>query len=632
MAKTTQNWKDVLRQKKGELSATVDIEDKKGRTVAISYGKSVGRLKPANPRGSGTIKKENPNSESKKAGDGHFVGRPSLSKRFKPGRAQAQGRSIPRDVRRSLAERGVTEDQVVNKNGVWVIRRKTPAGSSAASASAAKHGAVQKPSPRTSHRLPEPPWAQAAGKGIRFVGRCAAAKSAANWLRGGEAEQLSVGKAVGARRIRVILGLDFGTAYTKVVANVANDRYAITFEKVVDAGDPFLLPSVMSIGENEIACLGRHGAAVVTIDDLKLHFIERDDSGDQDAAFIAYMALVIRAARAWLFDKLKTLLSKRRIDWAYNLGTPTLPWEKDNLRSKYLQLLEAACLVSAFERPVSLRDCVTTLSAVRKRPTPLAERIEVFAEFAAQITGYVNSPRMREGPHLLVDVGAGTLDVTMFNVFQPAALAEAQSQGTTDMVADTRFPIWDARVERLGSYYLEVARSLVSRGQHSDVLQAVNDEKIESVAAYCRRTDAARKDVEQMEQQFTKYVAGNVAGVMSRTKVDRYPKFPWLNSPVPTFICGGGAHYKLYGQAVDKAAASFPLKLDHVPLPVPESLHSQGIGEELFDRLSVAYGLSFESMQIGQIVPSWKIPDDRKLSMRGRGPTDHDPTDRDQME
>lgn len=632
MAKTTQDWKDVLRQKKRELIATEEVEDRKGRTVAISYGRSVGRPKPANSLAIATMEKTDHGSKDVKGSYGDSARQPASPKHRKRTRAQAPGRSIPRDVRRSLAERGVTEDQVVNKDGVWVIRRKTPSRSSTASASAAKQGVVQQPSSRSSHRLPEPPWAQAAGKGIRFVGRCATANSAANWLRTGAAEQLSVGNSVGVRRIRVILGLDFGTAYTKVVANVANDRYAITFEKIVDAGNPFLLPSVISIAEDDIASLGRNGAAVRTIDDLKLHFIERDDSGDQDAAFIAYMALVIRAARAWLFDKHKTLLSKRRIDWAYNLGTPTLPWEKDNLRSKYLRLLEAACLVSVFERPVSLRDCTTTLSAVRKRPTPLAERIEVFAEFAAQVTGYVYSPRMREGPHLLVDVGAGTLDVTMFNVFQPAALAEVQSQRTTDMVADTRFPIWDARVDRLGSYYLAVARSLVSRGQHSDILQAANDEKIESVAAYCRRTDAARKDVEQMEQQFTKYVAGNVAGVMRRTKVDRYPEFPWSNSPVPTFICGGGAHYKLYGQAVDKAAASFPLKLDHVPLPVPESLHSQGIGEALFDRLSVAYGLSYEPMQIGQIVPSWKIPNQPQSPRGGKGPADHDPTDRDQME
>ena len=44
------------------------------------------------------------------------------------------------------------------------------------------------------------------------------------------------------------------------------------------------------------------------------------------------------------------------------------------------------------------------------------DEISLFPEFLAQIAGYVRSPGRQADLHMLVDVGAGTMDATTFNV------------------------------------------------------------------------------------------------------------------------------------------------------------------------------------------------------------------------
>jgi hypothetical protein len=223
----------------------------------------------------------------------------------------------------------------------------------------------------------------------------------------------------------------------------------------------------------------------------------------------------------------------------------------------------------------------------------------------------------------------------MFSVFQPPSSTTSNDDHRDFYDADTRFPIWDAKVERLGSYYLAIARAIATLNS-SDGMPVGLDmgETVEPLRDYCTRTNTPADAIDGVERQFSDHVAGKVAAVIRRTKVDRYARFPWAVEPVPTFICGGGSRYALYRTAVHDAAQRFPIKLETLPLPVPDTLKAQGIEDELFDRMSVAYGLSFEPMEIGEIVPSHRIDDaGRRDQERPRQPPHGiDPTDRDQAE
>jgi len=78
---------------------------------------------------------------------------------------------------------------------------------------------------------------------------------------------------------------------------------------------------------------------------------------------------------------------------------------------------------------------------------------------------------------------------------------------------------------------------------------------------------------------------------------------------LPFMLCGGGRKIALYDQFIQKIngrSSSTSLRLKDLDIPVPEGLENLGIGPEVYQRLSVAYGLSF--LDIGEVITSEMFP------------------------
>lgn len=75
-------------------------------------------------------------------------------------------------------------------------------------------------------------------------------------------------------------------------------------------------------------------------------------------------------------------------------------------------------------------------------PSPLSKwdwiQSRLFPEFVAQVAVYARSPQRQDGLHLLVDCGAGTLDIATFNV--------GRQPGTNEDI----YPILQSEVAPLG--------------------------------------------------------------------------------------------------------------------------------------------------------------------------------------
>ena len=69
------------------------------------------------------------------------------------------------------------------------------------------------------------------------------------------------------------------------------------------------------------------------------------------------------------------------------------------------------------------------------------DELKAVPEFVAQITSYSHSPQRADGLHLLVDCGAGTVDVVSFNVFRHPNLED-------------RYQIWSSEVQPKGTRFL----------------------------------------------------------------------------------------------------------------------------------------------------------------------------------
>ena len=103
----------------------------------------------------------------------------------------------------------------------------------------------------------------------------------------------------------------------------------------------------------------------------------------------------------------------------------------------------------------------------------------------------------------------------------------------------------------------------------------------------------------------------------------RDPNARHWRSGLPVFLAGGGAQFRPVVESM--ADADWRLRratnangIDTRTLAVPEALTNGDIRDGMADRLSVAYGLSFDRLEIGGITPPHEIEDVTPMRRRAR--------------
>lgn len=406
------------------------------------------------------------------------------------------------------------------------------------------------------------------------------------------------------RPIQLVIGLDFGTSFSKVIVGEARVRYAVPFIGFAFGENALLLPSALRVLPGMDKCiLGAKEKGGILYDNLKMPLIERKFSGEVQLRAAAFLALIFRHTRHWLFDAHGAIYKDREIKWFVNVGLPTDSYEDEQLTSVYLKIVRSAWHTSMMPGDVTLQaasDSLARDNALGERareglagPLLPDDRINAFPEFAAQLAGYVRSRHRRDGLHVTVDVGGGTLDVTVFNVYQ--------SDG------EDIYPIFARKVAPLGVRYLSIART---RGLDDLVGEALSPfVDLPSDADYRKRFRITKDKLRKENQLFRRKVEDVVAEPLQYTKQQRYPGAPqWrlgssrYDEPLPSFFCGGGVLAEFYDDLLRKFEERRPpLRLRSLPLPIPDDLEAPGMTSQDYARLAVAYGLSFDPYDIGLV-------------------------------
>ncbi len=415
-----------------------------------------------------------------------------------------------------------------------------------------------------------------------------------SWQRLGAKTQ--AGSSLSRSPLTLVIGLDFGTAYTKVVIgeNQARARYAIPFDALLKLRNRYLMPSLLATDANHHFHLGQSDQMREYNHDIKMKLLmgQYDESTWIEAT--AFLALILRYARYWFFQTHGNTYARYHLEWWLNVGLPSDSWEQSSLTEAYQKIALAAWQLSVAEAPVNRETVQQALST----PATLRligdrfdhpDRIAIIPEFVAQITPYVKSTRKQNDLHLLVDVGAGTLDVTTFNAHE--------------CDGEDVFPIFEAKVERLGSRYY-VAHLL------ADLQCQVCWDEEESSAhldRFAQRAGLSRQEFQSRTQQFQKKVKLVVQKVLNTTRSYRYIKSPHWISGIPTFLCGGGSSIALYRSVIQ---SDIDQKIRLTPLEKPDNFKADYLQSTDFHRLSVACGLSFSALDIGTIRPRAIVEDD----------------------
>lgn len=397
----------------------------------------------------------------------------------------------------------------------------------------------------------------------------------------------------------VRVGVDFGTAFTKVAIRAGFDLVPVEWSAVT--GDDsetgrYVVPALVVRAPDGEFCWRRITEADIR-GNLKLPVIEMAGTDECPIATVAYLALVIRYARAFLYQnaEIGRKLVGRSLRWELNIGCPTEPHENPTVVELFRRIVRTAWMLAAEERIVEqdvLAAWSLTDSAIDLEAEP-----SVVPEFVAQIAGYLASPQVKEGLHALIDVGAATLDVATFNVVL-----------RNDRGSPPRIPIFFSAVCPLGTHYLR-------HNRHSRLgldLSWNDAEPVETSDDFGQRHGKPLDAVVEVDEAFVGQVARCIVGVINGTRTNSRgdPRSAAWREGLPIFVTGGGANCTLYRQAIDVVQKELSLNVGRRPGSSihfrlielnPTSGNARKIGAA--DRLTVALGLTEDLENIARIVP-----------------------------
>lgn len=391
-------------------------------------------------------------------------------------------------------------------------------------------------------------------------------------------KNLQATENAGGRTRAVYLGVDFGTALTKVAVRIADFVFFIPWNELRGNGG-YLLPGRLSTTNNGASVPG-----IGPIHALKEPFLPGNvATEDDDVRAVEFLSAVMRFARSWLFEKHPNLVRSYSLAWNLRIGCPTNLFEADDSKDLYRRLAAAAWVASQTDSLATRENIRRILKEGVVDANTGLDELTAVPEFVAQITSYSHSPQRVDGLHQLVDCGAGTVDVVSFNVFRHPNLVE------------DRFPIWRSDVQPKGT------RFLMQGYLGDDLSRWDTDAPVPDGAELQECFGVEQAKLFQVDSKFQEDLSQVICNVLRFTKQRRYPTAPEWHQGLPIFVCGGGSACRVYLDSVRLGCRQIPVTPLLRRFPLPENLPQLDISPELFSRLSVAYGLTFDS---GRIFPA----------------------------
>jgi hypothetical protein len=252
----------------------------------------------------------------------------------------------------------------------------------------------------------------------------------------------------------------------------------------------------------------------------------------------------------------------------------------------------------------------------KRDETGAGVEVTVVPEIAAQIYGFVASNSFdRQAPniYLMADVGSGTVDSSLFRVKQGKG-GRWDFEFYTSVVEPNGVSNLHRHRVNWWSDVLAKARAPQHLIANLEQTKLITDQQFstpESYSDYFSGVEAKLPTAVKSpdDEFFNLRVLAQVQGkTLWRTWKDNLlPQSSLAN--VPFFMCGGGVRMSYY-QQLERRLSSMPcytwLKAECWVMGVPDDLVAEGVSEEQYDRLSVAYGLS--RLEVGKIVKALPQP------------------------
>jgi len=431
----------------------------------------------------------------------------------------------------------------------------------------------------------------------------------------------------------LVIGFDFGTSSSKLVIrdSVRQTAYAVPFGPFACPGNTYLIPTKIFIDAEGGLSLSK---GIYSYGNLKTHLMDDPEKCIYEATNLSitaselaagYMAMVIRHARAWFLKETESIYKKTDIQWWINVGIPSKNYDDTQDVGAFRYVAMAAWGVSRLDTAITIFDVKKYLQKAKRHVSTQVANVDAkghdsfwlhpdfvntHPEVIMEVVGYARSTLRTPGLHLLIDVGATTLDAATFII---------HSRDGEDI-----YPLLATDVQRLGTMALHARRMQSLKDSVEKCLQGQN--AIDSTGPlpggdHYRIKDAGQLDIKECDNCFFRECRAIIGEVVRHTRNHRDPLAEAWGRGLPVFICGGGGRLSLYREMIEKLGSQIAANISEVErfvvkeIPKPEKLEAPELSPKEYDRLAVAYGLSFTPDEIGEVIPKSKLSDiDREES------------------
>ena len=226
------------------------------------------------------------------------------------------------------------------------------------------------------------------------------------------------------------VGLDFGTSTTKVVlcSDAANVDYALdtpTELQVEEQGrrQQHLWRTCVWFNDATQCFQLTPSKGSRSILGFKTGLIQGDGNRmlspgiSHNAAAAAYLALLIAYVVGFDAERIEAAGGSERHYSRFHVGVPVPSLEEDARVAGFHRVVQAAFALAPDASALRLNDVKAALQRdVGSMETTTDTPYQLFEELAGVVAGYMLTPEMAGGPHIIVDVGAATLDVATFHI------------------------------------------------------------------------------------------------------------------------------------------------------------------------------------------------------------------------
>lgn len=224
---------------------------------------------------------------------------------------------------------------------------------------------------------------------------------------------------------RVVVGLDFGTHSTKVVIRErGNERgFVPVIDFVTDAYPQFTSPSACCIDSKGRMWFG-HAAVVrqksALLNSLKSLLLKSLSEKTYDLS-LEGPTVKTGCYLAWLIGRITNSLApypRERIE--INIAAPMDFLDDENLKNKYLQMLTASMALLQLRPKYQIKQSESADELHRcfirawsnRIPHDESRTFTVLSESKAPIVSFYHSPQSMQGYYFLMDMGAGTTEIS----------------------------------------------------------------------------------------------------------------------------------------------------------------------------------------------------------------------------